>query len=636
MSRIDQRGDDVSPDEPCCPGYENAHEAESTLDAMSTSSDRLVAGLVGDRYQVTGLIASGGMGSVYRAHDTVLERTVALKVLKEGGDDPAFVARFRTEATNAARLSHPNIVQIYDFGATDGTPYMAMEYVDGQTLREILTSEGRLAPDAAIAIATQVAAALEHARRGGIVHRDVKPENILITTDGHVKVADFGLSRARAESRATQAGMLMGTAQYLAPEQVRDGFADHRSDVYALGVVLYEMLTGVPPFTGDSPVVVAYRHVAEDVPSVLSVRADVPRALDQVVARATARDADGRFPTAFAFGEALRAIASKPAELGSLARHTTAIPIEALQTVALPGARRPPARTRASKRRALILAMIGALAASILGVNALRTAPVPRVVGATQEIAKLRLERAGFHVDVTLRNDPDVASGTVLEQQPRDGASARRGTTVRVVVSLGPELLGLLDVRGEPFADAEAALRAKGFQDIVRVDAFSADVAKLAVIAQDPDPGLLIARSKTITLTVSKGPEFVAVPDVVGDPEAGALADLRAAGLVVTITRQETLSVPAGQVISQTPAPGKRAAKGSKASLVISKSPPPVRVPDLRCMTQRQAADALGQAGFRASFSGKGKRVVDQSPAPSDTAPRGSTITVYMGFGHFC
>ena len=225
----------------------------------------MVAGLIGDRYEITGLIASGGMGAVYRARDQILDRTVAVKVLKNGGDDPEFVAKFKAEATNAARLSHPNIVQVFDFGYENGQPYMAMEFVDGQNLREILSARHVLRPDVAARIALQVASALEHARRNGLMHRDIKPENILITTDGVVKVADFGLSRALAESRATQANVLMGTAAYLAPEQVQGETVDHRADIYSLGIVLFEMLTGKLPFGGDSPVVVAYKAISDDV-----------------------------------------------------------------------------------------------------------------------------------------------------------------------------------------------------------------------------------------------------------------------------------------------------------------------------------------------------------------------------------
>ncbi|TMK54434.1 MAG: serine/threonine protein kinase [Actinobacteria bacterium] len=322
---------------------------------MSASPDRMVAGLIGDRYEITGLIASGGMGAVYRARDKVLDRTVAVKVLKNGGDDPEFVAKFKAEATNAARLSHPNIVQVFDFGYENGQPYMAMEFVDGQNLREILSARHVLRPDVAARIALQVASALEHARRNGLMHRDIKPENILITTDGVVKVADFGLSRALAESRATQANVLMGTAAYLAPEQVQGETVDHRADIYSLGIVLFEMLTGKLPFGGDSPVVVAYKRVAEDVPSAMSINPGVPRELDVIVARATGRAASSRFATAGQMVEALREQAprSDTGDIGGLVHHTQAIPIVGQETIAVQrrgGGAEGPARRSKQKR----------------------------------------------------------------------------------------------------------------------------------------------------------------------------------------------------------------------------------------------------------------------------------------------
>jgi len=234
--------------------------------SQDISTDRRIARVVGGRYQITGLIASGGMGEVFQAHDRVLDRVVALKVLHVGlGSDPDFVERFRKEATAAGRLSHPNIVQVYDWGKSeDGSAYMAMELVEGQNLREVLAASGRLRPALAARIAGQVCSALEAARKAGLVHRDIKPENILLTSDGRVKVADFGLSRTMAESKATQAGVLLGTAHYVAPEQVEGKESDHRSDLFALGVVLFEMLTGKTPFTGDTPLIVAYQRVREN------------------------------------------------------------------------------------------------------------------------------------------------------------------------------------------------------------------------------------------------------------------------------------------------------------------------------------------------------------------------------------
>lgn len=594
--------------------------------------------MVGGRYEITGLIATGGMGEVYRARDTVLDRVVALKVLRPDGD-PGFVSRFRAEATNAARLSHPNIVAVYDYGSSDGRPYMAMEYVDGQNLRDVLGARGVLRPDLAARIAHSVAQALEHARRNGIVHRDVKPENILITAEGQVKVADFGLSRALAESRATQAGVLLGTAHYVAPEQVRGSEVDHRADVYALGIVLYEMLAGRPPFTGDSPAALAYRRLHDDVPSARAVNPSVPPDLDAAIARATARRPDDRFPTAGAMADALRPFVPAGDEhaLGGIVHRTQAIPVLVQETVAVqrPGARASRRRTR--RRRAAIVG--GALAALIVGVTLfagpLSRATVPEVAGLSQEEAKDTLEDAGFRVDPVLRNDPDTAAGRVISQEPAAGARIRSGSLVRIAVSLGPELVSIPDIVGARYAAAERRLRSEGFT-VARVDAFHDSVARLHVITVEPDPGLLVERGSTVTVLVSKGPEMVTVPNVVGISEEAAKEDLRAAGFSVSVERETSTSVGEGDVIRIEPKHGTRARKGTAVTIVVSKGAPLAAVPDLRCMTRRQAEDALAARGFRSKFKGSGNLVVDQAPAPGTRSPEGSTVTVYIGFGSFC
>jgi len=598
----------------------------------------VVAGLVGDRYEITGLIASGGMGSVYRARDTVLNRTVALKVLKTGADDPDFAEHFKTEATNAARLSHPNIVQVYDFGADEGSPYMAMEYVDGQSLREVLGSRGSLRAELAARIASQVAAALEHARRAGIVHRDVKPENILITTDGQVKMADFGLSRALAESKATQAEVIMGTAHYLAPEQVQGDPTDHRADIYALGVVLYEMLTGRTPFSGDSPVVIAYKRVAEDVPSVLALNPEVPRELDVVVARATARDPEERYRSAAEMAADLRDAVPRfdTGEISLLVHHTEAIPITGQETIAVPKrGEREKRRSRKRRRWGLLALILALIAATIyVGVNRFETVAVPGVEGATQEEAKSRLSALGFVPDETLQNHPTVPAGHVIAQEPSAGAEIRNGSIVSLTISLGPTLIGVPLVLKMQFKDAEELLVDRGFK-VVRRDVFHASIPKLQVISQDPNQGVLEVGA-TVTLRVSKGPELIAVPDVTGDPRDSAVDDLETAGFEVEVTEKNHDTIPAGTVISQNPKPGTKIEKGETVSLVVSKGPPLVTVPDFYCMTRAQAEDTAASKGFTLEFNGSAARVVDQSPPPGDKVAKGSTITAFTGPGTRC
>jgi serine/threonine-protein kinase len=573
-----------------------------------------------------------------------------VKVLKSGGNDPEFVAKFKAEATNAARLSHPNIVQVFDFGYENGQPYMAMEYVDGQNLREILTARTVLRPDVAARIALQVASALEHARRNGLMHRDIKPENILITTDGVVKVADFGLSRALVESRATQANVLMGTAAYLAPEQVQGDIVDHRADIYSLGIVLFEMVTGKLPFTGDSPVVIAYKRVAEDVPSAMSINPGVPRELDMIVARATAREASGRFGTAGAMADELRDVAprSDTGDIGGLVHHTQAIPIVGEETIAVErlkkegGKRARPPRGRSNLRRPRWLALLILLAVmgATIYVVANRTpmVPVPNVQNMEQSAATQLLQAQGFKVDPQLQNDDTVPAGKVIRQSPASASHVAKGSTVAIYVSLGAALFPVPDVRGIFFGAAQKALLGAGFT-VKRVEQSSDTVDKGRVIGTDPSARVPIEKGTLVTVTVSTGPELVPVPNVVGAPQDSAKSDLQNAGFKVTVKTQTDDKVAAGNVISVSPVVGTKLAKGATVAMTVSTGPPPVKVPNLLCMTRAQAQDALTHAGLKANFqglSGSNKKVVDQSPIAGSDAPKGSSVNVVMGYGSTC
>jgi eukaryotic-like serine/threonine-protein kinase len=605
--------------------------------AQDIGTDRRIARLVGGRYEITGLIASGGMGEVFQARDRTLDRIVALKVLRAGvASDPDFIERFRREATAAGRLSHPNIVQVYDWGrGEDGSAYMAMEYVEGQNLREVIVANGKLGPAIAARIATQVCAALEHARRAGLVHRDVKPENILVTPDGRVKVADFGLSRTMAESRATQAGVVLGTAHYLAPEQVEGKESDHRADLYALGIVVYEMLTGETPFTGDNPVVIAYQRVRQDVPLPSGRVNGIPPGLDEVVRRSTARDPSKRFASGAEMAEALRASVprSDTGEIGALVHPTTAIPIASQETITLK-ARRGPRITR----RGLIVvgAVLVLLLASIpILVGQLARAEVPTVTNMTKAQAQSALQKAGFKVGQEFENHATVGEGLVIRTDPPAGESARKGSTVTLVLSQGPVKVTVPNVRGKPYAEAESTLKGLGLL-VTRVDAFHNSVAKDLVIDQDKDPDTIVAQGKTVTLTVSKGKERVTVPDVRNKPEAEAMQMISAAGLTATVQRAFNETVPSGVVISQSPEPNAKADKGTAITIVVSSGPPNVAAPNIRCKTRTQAADIATSNGLKIRFEGNDRFVVDQQPAPGTQVPRGSTLVAYMGPGNFC
>jgi eukaryotic-like serine/threonine-protein kinase len=594
---------------------------------------RLPTGLVGGRYEITGLIASGGMGEVFAARDTVLDRRVALKVLHARvGADASFVERFRREAMAAARLGHPNIVQVYDYGRDqDGSAYMAMEFVDGQNLRQILSAKGRIRPAVAARIAEQVCAALETARRAGIVHRDIKPENILLTPEGQVKVADFGLARALAESRATQAGVVLGTAAYLAPEQVEGRPTDHRADIYALGCMLFEMLTGRPPFTGDNPVVVAYRRVAQDVPKPSAVAPDVSRQLDDVVAKASARKPEDRYGSAAQMAMALRSSVAAEHDTGDLAdlsHHTIAIPIAHADTIQI--VRRPP-----SKRRWFIVALSIVTAAVVFvpaGLRLTARATVPTVAGLTQEIARDRLRKAGFTVSTVPQNHTTIKSGRVIKTDPPANARVRKGSEVALYFSIGPELVAVPDVRGKTLTEAKKLLAARELK-VVSHGVYDGRVPKFGIIDQQPQPPASVAKGSEVNLTVSNGPEQVVVPDVRGKTEQEARDLLSQYSFGISVRRAPSDTVPLGQVINSTPGPGARADKGSVVAVVISQGPAEFPMPDVRGDSFAKAKAELEARGLKVTRSqvpgSSGDTVVSHTPKPGQKVRRGDSVILY-------
>lgn len=598
-----------------------------------------LAGPLGGRYQITALIAAGGMAEVFDAHDSVLDRRVAVKILHATyGADAEFVERFRREAMAAGRLNHPNIVQVYDWGRNeDGAAYMVMERVVGKNLREVLRERdgGRLAPPAAARLIEQVCRALDAARREGIVHRDVKPENILVTSDGRAKVADFGVARALAESRATQAGVVLGTASYLAPEQVEGKPGDHRSDIYALGTVLYETLTGEAPFRGDNPVVVAYRRVAEDVPALRTVLPGAPPALQQIVAQATARDPDQRYQTAAEMAAALAPLAGDARDLlfepvgDDDASHTRAIPVSTAETTVI----RRRIRPKRLRRRLVALAVFLLAAGMIpVGVRVFGTVPVPNVTGLTQEAATASIEQAGFQAESVVRNHPTIAQGHVISVTPAEGSKLRRGSKVTMAVSLGPLLVPVPDLRGKTLAQATKALSDLGLTPVVS-NRFTSSVKKGLVFDQNPDPNVNVRSDAKVTVIVSAGPEMVAVADVTGKPEADARETLRDQGFTVTSRRVIDETVPAGQVIRTEPAAATEVEKGSAITMVVSDGPEQVPVPDVRGETWKDAQAILVRAGFKPNRKqvpgSSGDVVVSQVPGPGKKAKRGSTVIVY-------
>ncbi|MCQ9182062.1 Stk1 family PASTA domain-containing Ser/Thr kinase [Streptomyces sp. IBSBF 2953] len=638
----------------------------------TTLQDPLVGQVLDGRYRVEARIAVGGMATVYRAVDTRLDRVLALKVMHPAlAADGAFVERFIREAKSVARLAHPNVVQVFDQGADGSYVYLAMEYIAGCTLRDVLRERGALQPRAALDILEPVLAALGAAHRAGFVHRDMKPENVLIGDDGRVKVADFGLVRS-VDTVTSTTGAVLGTVAYLAPEQIdQPGAADPRVDVYACGVVLYEMLTGEKPHDGDSPAIVLYKHLHEDVPPPSAVVPGLPFALDELVAVATARTPGLRPPDAVALlGEAREAHGALSEEqLDALppqavsAGHdiaedrTSVIPRSLTVPRPLPidgdddeaAAHRtsrfqsppplPPRRRFARPRRG-VLALVTAVllvvgvGAGVWYINSGQFTKVPAVLTQKEAEARQRLEAAGLKVGkVEHQHSDTVKRGTVVDTDPEPGARIRKHDAVTLTVSDGPEMVKVPDVRGSRLKQAEASLKEGGLEPGLVTEEFSDDVDQGAVISTDPEAGVQRRAGAAVSIVVSKGSP-VDVPDVTGDDLADARAELQEAGLKVKIAAQQVTSeFDKGKVATQTPAQGGRLAVGGTVTLTLSKGPEMVEVPDVVGASVDDAKSLLKQSGFevkedRGLLGLFGDTVKKQSVKAGDTAPKGSTITI--------
>jgi serine/threonine-protein kinase len=616
----------------------------------TSTADALTGAVLDGRYRLDAKIARGGMATVYSGFDLRLDRPVAVKVMHAAlAEDEAFVERFRREAKAAARLSHPNVVAIYDQGEDDGRVYLVMEHVTGTTLRALLRDHGHLSPGQSLDIADGVLTALAAAHAAGLVHRDVKPENVLVTPDGGVKVADFGLARAIEASHYSVAdGTLLGTVAYLAPEQVATGAADPRADLYALGVVLFELLTGAVPYSGGTPLNVAYRHVNEDVPD----PAGVPRAVANVVRAATRRDLDERYPDAQAMLSAVRRARSSLGSADTTVVHLDEAPtlVTALPPVAAPDAKpaRPakaPKAPRAQKaakrpgrRRVLVFLAIASVLLLVAGVAGWRAATAthyahaPRLVDLTPAAATAAAVDAGLKVSEGVPEySDDVAPGKVARQEPAPDTRLERGATILLHVSRGVRTVPVPDVRGKTEQEARALLKTGeiGVSGVTR--RYDETVAKDRVIAASQAPGRQVRHGSTVVLTMSDGPAPVTVPDVRLRPLGEAQRLLRDAGLTYTVTTEFSDTVASGAVIAQTPATGS-VPRGSTVALRVSKGPETVRVPDVRGDTIKHARATLTALGLKVEVqhvrNGHGDVVLDQDPQPGATVRIGTTVTL--------
>lgn len=651
----------------------------------TTLSDPLVGQVVDGRYRVESRVARGGMATVYLALDRRLDREVALKVmLPHLAADEEFVGRFVREARAAARLSHPNVVQVFDQGADGDLLYLAMEYLPGRTLRDVLVERRAFTVRESLTVLDPVLDALAAAHRAGIVHRDVKPENVILTDDGRVKVADFGLARAMSTAAATTTnGVILGTAGYLAPEVVASGIADARADVYSAGILLFEMLTGRQPFSGDDATEVAQRHVTDVVPPPSALVPHLPPALDELVGAATQGDPDARPANAedmLALVRATRqelpeaALDIRPTVPMRYARHyphsgfhtemldaDTVTPVvlrnghaETLHqpTRALPMLRRSPelatnvtaamvhpenAMMLARRRRGRVALLSVLVVVALLGITAwwFTGGPgaytvTPTVTGKPVGQAVAELAAEGLTADQQPAFDDKIKKGIVISTDPLGGDQVRKGGTVTVTVSQGPRFYPVPKLAGLKQDAAEQALEKTSLVvgDVSRE--YDDEVPAGVVISSDPKPGTQLTRAKKVDLVVSRGPHPVQVPDFTGQQKDDALARLDEMKLKNKVIVQQNEQAPAGQVLSQDPPPGADARVGDTVTLVVSSGPPMVTVPDVKDKPFDEAAGILQALGFQVQRQGTGilNRVLSQDPAGNSQAPKGSVITL--------
>jgi len=606
--------------------------------------------VIDERYRIDELIARGGMATVYRALDLRLGRTVAIKILAPAFTaDPGFVERFMLEARSAAALTHPNVVAVHDQGVSGGFPYLVMEYVPGRTIRQLLAVNGAMASAHALEVMKSVLAGLAAAHEAGFVHRDIKPENVLITDTGLIKVTDFGLARViddRPVSDSTGA-VLLGTMAYLSPEQVQQRALDQRSDVYSAGILLFEMLTGRVPYSGNSPIEVAYMHVNNDVPAPSNFAHDVPPSVDHLVLAATRRNPNDRFANAHVFLDAVNRASSAVPAAEAL---TTVLPTHQTVVMANPGLSAPPvtpslAPVRVGKRatskrvkRNRIIAGVIYLGAVLAGLGWFLSSgakfPIPDVAGQSISTATLNLEKAGFKVTSAEVFSETVPNGTVVETDPAANESARKGAIITLKVSKGQERYIIpSDLAGKDPNEVTGILQDLTLSVANTVEVFDDKIAKGKVVSSNPKGGTKVKRNTPVTLNVSKGPAPVIVPPIAGLNIAIVTKKLEKLGLVVDIKDQIFDSSPVGSVLSSDPTPGTGLKKGETIHLTISKGPPPVAVPNVVGLDVDSAKEILANAGFEVSVQSEVvlvvlNKVYSQDPAGGSMATPGTTITL--------
>jgi beta-lactam-binding protein with PASTA domain len=639
------------------------------------ASDTLINTLFDGRYRIMRKLGTGGMANVYLAQDEELGRLVAIKVLNDRyAGDEAFVARFRNEAKSAAALSHRNIVAIYDRGESDGHPYIAMEVIEGRSLKELIQARGPLPIGRALDYAQQILAAVRFAHRNGIVHRDIKPHNILIDADDHLKVTDFGIARL-GTSEMTETGSIMGTAQYLSPEQARGTAVDARSDLYSVGIVLYEMLTGRVPFNGDSPIEVAMKHVNDQPARPSEAIPGLPVELDEVVLRSLAKSPAARYQTADEFADDVRRVQAGQPVAPETSEAATALlaGAAATQVLSRPPSTTPPAppatgqpprrppgqpppgygysRDRPRRRKRTIfpwLLVIGLLAAAAVAgwyvytqiqdqLQESKPVAVPYVVGIGEKSAVTKIEDAGLRAEVESEPSRDQPPGKVFRQEPEAGVRLAKDERVTIFVSTGVPEVAVPRLAGLTYEQAQQELERVNLV-AQRKNVFST-AEPGTVVSQDPKPAAQAEEGTTVLVRVSKGEQTFGVPDVLAQSQESATAELEEAGFAV-----DAVVVPseesAGLVVAQSPDPGAQASKGSTVVISVSEGPQIVTatVPDVTGFDRASAEVELQAAGFSTNVqeeqtpdANQDGLVLGQDPAGGSEAEQGTTVTIVVG-----
>jgi eukaryotic-like serine/threonine-protein kinase len=630
-------------------------------------SDTLINTLFDGRYRILRRLGSGGMANVYLAEDEELGRQVAIKILNDRhASDESFVERFRREAKNAAGLSHPNIVSIYDRGEAEGTYYIAMEYLEGRSLKDRIVAEGPLPIAAAIEAARQILRAIGFAHRSGIVHRDIKPHNVLRAENGaepRYKVTDFGISRTSA-SQMTEAGSIVGTAQYLSPEQARGARVDQRSDIYSVGIVLYELLTGKLPFNGETPLEIAMKHLSEVPRPPSALRPDISPDLDMVVLRALAKDPAERFESAEEMDAELARVAAGSAVTSETADAATAVLSGAGITDSAPTiiSRRPVVTPREPRpyreqeyydyepprRRRTIwpwlltgLLLIGAIVAGVYvwqqiqeEINEAKPVAVPLVEGVRAPEARRRIRNAGLRPVALQEASEDIPRGIVIRQEPDAGERIQKGNAVRFWVSTGPPRVVVPEVVGARESLAVSTLRQAELVPKV-FEIFSEEPPGI-VIAQDPKGGTSVVKGTDVRINVSKGREQTGVPNVVGRSFTDASESLREAGFI-PVRRDVEAPEPEGTVVAMDPAAGTLVPPGTRVTLDVSLGVSTTAVPEVTGLDEANARATLENAGWkvevRDTTTGNPDEdgiVITQNPGPGEQAEPGTTVVIYV------